>query len=66
MKLFRKKVWSPFALTCLKWYSLLVGMVVGAYFSEFVKRHVWLFLVLAVILAIVPFITYFNDKDVSR
>ncbi len=66
MKLFRKVVWSPFALTCLKWSALLFGMIVGAYVSGFVKRHVVLLLIIALLLIIKPLMTYFGDKDTFK
>ncbi|MCX6377538.1 MAG: hypothetical protein NTU88_16135 [Armatimonadetes bacterium] len=63
MKLFRTKLWSPVAIGSLKWCCLLLGMIAGAYLSEFTKSHVWFFVGAAVALAIKPMITYFGRSD---
>ena len=62
MRLFRTKVWSPLAIGSLKWCCILLGMIVGAYLSEFTKGHVWFFAIAVVLLAIKPMIAYFG-KD---
>ena len=61
MKLFRSKVWAPFDIVCLKWSCILFGMVAGAYLTDFVTRHVWIFFAVAFLLAIKPSISYFRN-----
>jgi hypothetical protein len=55
-------MWSPLAIGSLKWCCLLLGMIAGAYLSEFTKHYVWIFAVAAVLLAIKPMVAYFG-KD---
>ena len=62
MRLFRTKVWSPLAIGSLKWCCLLLGMIAGAYLSEFTKSHVWFFAAAVVLLAIKPMIAYFGKN----
>lgn len=63
MKLFRTTVWTPLAVGSLKWCCLLLGMIAGAYLSEFTKSHVWYFVVAAVLLMIKPMITYWSKTE---
>jgi len=67
MKLFRSKVWTPLDIVCLKWCCILIGMIAGAYFSDFTKRYVWIFIIIAILLAIKPAILYFwNGKSLNK
>lgn len=61
MKLLRTKTWWWCDIALLKWSCILFGMVAGAYFADFVMRNVWVFLVVAWLLAIKPAICYFRD-----
>ncbi len=61
MNLFRDKKYSVLDIGLIKWSCILFGMVVGAYFSGFILRYVWLFIIVAVILAIKPVVTYFKE-----
>jgi uncharacterized ion transporter superfamily protein YfcC len=61
MKLFRSKMWSPVEIVCLKLSAILFGMIAGAYFPEFTKQYVLIFVVIALILAIKPAHSYFRD-----
>ena len=63
MKLLRTKVWSPYAIASLKLCCLLLGMVAGAYLSGFTRDHVLFIALLAVLLAVKPFFTYFGGDD---
>jgi hypothetical protein len=63
MKLFRTKMWSPVSIGSLKWCCILLGMIAGAYLSEFTKSHVWFFAAAAVLLAVKPFVTYFGHSE---
>jgi len=61
MKLLRSKVWSVVDIGCLKWACIFSGMIVGAFLSEFIRRHVWLFVIAAIVLAIKPVVSYFRN-----
>jgi len=63
MKLFRTKKWPVLAIGSLKWCCILLGMIAGAYLSEFTKSHVWFFVGAAVLLAIKPWITYWGKGE---
>ncbi|HRK36371.1 MAG TPA: hypothetical protein PLJ47_17370 [Candidatus Hydrogenedentes bacterium] len=54
MQIFKKRVWTITELGCLKWSSILFGMILGAYFAELVLANVWLFILGFVALAIKP------------
>jgi len=42
-------------------------MIAGAYFSDFTKRYVWIFIIIAILLAIKPAILYFrNGKSLNK
>jgi hypothetical protein len=60
MTLFRSKVWSPVDIASLKWSCIVFGMIVGGYFSVFVKDHVWAFVSGAILLGIKPAVSYFR------
>ncbi len=61
MKLLKTKIWRWFDISLLKWSVLLFGMIVGAYFHDFVMQHVLVILISAVLLVIRPTIAYFKD-----
>ena len=61
MKLLKRRVWSIIDIGLLKWSCILSGMIVGAFLSDFTKRHVWHFLIAVVVLAIKPTISYLLD-----
>jgi hypothetical protein len=61
MKLLRTKVWSVLDIGLLKWSCILIGMIVGSYLSAFTKRHVRLFIIAAILLAIKPATSYFRS-----
>ena len=63
MKLLRSKVWAPLDIGCLKWSCVFFGMIVGAYLSEFTKKHLWLFIIAVILLAIKPTIAYFGHSE---
>jgi putative Mn2+ efflux pump MntP len=44
-------VWD---IGCIKWSSILFGVIVGAYIANFTKQYLWLFIVLAVLIAVKP------------
>lgn len=61
MKLLRTKIWSWFDIGLLKWSCILLGTVAGAYYADFAIKYVWVFIFMAVVLAIRPAIRYFKD-----
>lgn len=61
MKLLKNKIWLWHDISLLKWCSFLFGMIAGAFFSDFIKEYLLLFLLAAVALAIRPAIAYFRD-----
>lgn len=63
MSLLKTKQWSWCDIALLKWSCILFGMLAGAYFSDFVIRHAWIFLMTAIALAIKPAIAYLNQEE---
>jgi hypothetical protein len=63
MKLLKPKVWSVVDLACMKWSSILFGMIAGSYFADFTQRNVWLFTVGCIVLAIKPIIAFFRNSQ---
>jgi len=61
MNLFKDKKYSVIELGLIKWSCILFGMIAGAYFSDFTLRYVWIFIIIAVILAIKPAVSYFKE-----
>jgi hypothetical protein len=47
----------------LKWSCILIGMIVGSYLAAFTKRHVWIFFIAAILLAIKPATFYFRGNE---
>ncbi len=50
----------------IKWASIFFGIIVGAYISDFVKQYLWLFVVLAVLLAIKPLYKIYSKKPSKK
>ena len=63
MKIWKTTVWSPFDIACLKWSCVVFGMIVGAFAADFTRRHVWVFAIVMLLLAIKPAIVYFHDNE---
>ena len=61
MNLFRDKKYSVIELGLIKWSCILFGMVAGAYLSDFILRYLWLFIIVAIVLAIKPVVSYFKE-----
>ena len=36
----------------IKWSSLLIGIIIGAYIADFTKRYLWVFIIVAALLII--------------
>jgi len=66
MKLLRSKVWSVADIGCLKWSCIFSGMIAGAFLHDFTRRHVWLFVIAAILLAVKPTISYFRNGKCSH
>ena len=65
MKYFDARYWSVFDIACLKWSSILFGVIVGAYCSEFVQANVWAFVVACVVLGLHPAYRFFRPAAPS-
>ncbi len=63
MNWIRQRNWKWTDIALIKWGALLFGMIVGAYFSDFVKQYAIPLILVACILAIRPLIYYFNDGE---
>ena len=63
MKLLRTKVWWWLDIGLVKWSSILIGMIAGAYLSDFVRQNVWAFALAALLLAVRPAVKYFGDDE---
>jgi hypothetical protein len=66
MKLFRSKVWSPVDIASLKWSCIFLGMIVGAYLSDFIKHYVWIFLIAVILLGIKPAVSYLGRAETDK
>jgi uncharacterized membrane protein YoaT (DUF817 family) len=66
MNLFRSKVWRPVDIALLKWSCILLGMIVGAYLSDFIKDYVWVFVTAAILLGIKPAVSYFRTNEADK
>lgn len=62
MKFFKEKKYSVMDIGLIKWSCILFGMVLGAYIADFVQSYVWLFIVIALLLAVKPLVTYFKES----
>jgi len=61
MKFFKDKKYSVMDIGLIKWSCILFGMVLGAYLADFVLGYTWLFIVVALLLAIKPAFAYFKE-----
>ncbi|MCK5483253.1 MAG: hypothetical protein KAJ13_06100 [Gemmatimonadetes bacterium] len=61
MKLFRKKMWRPIDIGLLKWSMILLGMVLGALLSDFVKQNIWVFIAVGLAMLIRPIFVYLRN-----
>jgi hypothetical protein len=61
MKLLRTKIWAWYDIGLLKGCVLLFGMIVGAYFHEYVMPYAGVMLAAAVLLAMRPAYVYYRD-----
>jgi len=56
-KLKKLNIWD---IGCIKWASLLLGVIIGAYIADFVIQYLWVFIVLTILLAIKPMYKMFR------
>jgi hypothetical protein len=56
------KLWNVGDLACLKWSSILFGMIAGSYLADFTRRNVWLFATGCIVLAIRPITAFFRSS----
>lgn len=61
MKLFKDKKYSVMDIGLIKWSCILFGMVLGAYLADFVLGYSWLFIIVALVLAVKPIVAYFKE-----
>ena len=48
---------------CIKWSCIFFGVIIGAYIADFTKQYLWLFIVLAILLAIKPLYKFFKKPQ---
>ena len=62
MKILKTKEWSWVDISLLRWSCIFFGMIAGAYLANFVKQYVWIFVLVALGLAIRPAFKYFGKE----
>jgi hypothetical protein len=60
MNIFKPRVWSIWEIACIKWSSILFGVIVGAYAANYLKGYVWLLVLGCLLLAIKPMVKFFR------
>jgi len=63
MKLFKDKTYTVFELGVLKVCVMCVGLIIGAHFAPYVKRYLWVFVVLGFVTYIRAMHYYWFTKD---
>ena len=61
MNLFKPRVWSIWEIACIKWSSILFGVIVGIYLADFLNEYVWFLILGCVLLAVKPVVKFFRD-----
>ena len=61
MNIFKPRIWSIWEIACIKWSSILFGVIVGIYLANYVKSYVWLLVLGCLVLAIKPVVKVFRD-----
>lgn len=61
MKLLRTKIWNWRDIALLKWSALFAGMLLGAYFHEYVTKYSWVIVISVLLFALRPAASYFKD-----
>jgi hypothetical protein len=60
MSIFKPRVWSIWDIACIKWSSILFGVIVGIYLAAYLRDYVWLLVVGCVLLSIKPVVKFFR------
>lgn len=63
MRLFKSKRWPFGDIVLLKLYCLVLGIIIGAFISSVVKGTLWLFIIVAVVMAVRLCYFYFLKED---
>ncbi|MFC1683097.1 hypothetical protein ACFL0G_02670 [Candidatus Zixiibacteriota bacterium] len=63
MRIFKATLWPFWEIAILKLYCVVVGVIIGAYIGSAVREYLWIFVLVAVILAIKLCYFYFIKKD---
>jgi len=60
MKMLKTKVWCWSNIALLKWSALFAGLLMGAYFHEYVTKYSWVIVISAILLALRPAAHYWK------
>ena len=63
MRFFKSRRWPFGDIVLLKLYCLVLGMIIGALLCSVVKGSLWLFIIVAVVLAVRLCYFYFFKED---
>ena len=58
-KMEKLTIWD---IACVKWSSILFGIIIGAYIADFTKQYLWYFIILAVLIVIKPIYKVLKNK----
>ena len=56
----RIKILNIWDIGCIKWASILFGVIIGAYIADFTKQYLWIIVALAIVLIIKPLYKMFK------
>ncbi len=56
------KSYTIWDISVLKIFCTIVGMILGAYVSTFVKQNLWWFIVIGIVMFIILIIKFFRAK----
>ena len=63
MNLFKNKKWPWYESGILKYQCIIFGLLIGAYFPDFILKNAWIFIILFVLAYIKTIHFYFFTKD---
>lgn len=66
MSIWKTKVWTPMDIACLKWSSVLAGIVIGTLMAETFQPYLVPLLIAAVVFAIKPLLSYFRNEAAEK
>jgi hypothetical protein len=61
MDLFKPRVWTIWEIGCIKWSSILFGVIVGIYLAVYLREYVWFLVFGCVLLAVKPVVKFFRE-----